>query len=223
MKGIKNVDEITLKNADINDIIKEYMPFIIKTISKVTKRYVSVENDEELSIGLLAFHEAVKKYDDSKGPFLPFAQIVIISRLKNYIKKESKNTFKVSLDTLQEEGIEISEELRNPIEDKTILLEEIDLLKEEIEKFKFNLEDLANESPKHSDTRKNAINLSKKVSIDKPLTDFMFLKRRLPAKQISLKYVVTEKVIKGSKKFIITGIIIFYKDFRNLKLWIKGR
>ena len=215
------MDENKIKNTDINELIEEYIPFIIKTISKFTNRYVNIENDEEYSIGLLSFYEAVQKYNNDKGPFLPFAQLVITSRLKNYYNKENKHNVHISMDSMEEEGISIKEKLSNPIEDKSELIDEMDQLKEEINMFGFCLDDLADEAPKHADTRANALDLSEKVSEDKPLVDFMYTKKRLPIKQISLKYSVTQKVIKGSKKFIITGIIIFYKNFRNLKLWIK--
>ena len=215
------MDENKIKNTDINEIIEEYIPFIIKTISKFTNRYVSIENDEEFSIGLVGFYEAVQKYNNDKGPFLPFAQLVITSRLKNYYNKENKHNLHISMDSMEEEGINIKEKLSNPIEDKSELVDEMDELKREINIFGFSLEDLVDEAPKHADTRANALDLSEKVSKDKPLVDFMYTKMRLPIKQISLKYRVTEKVIKGSKKFIITGIIIFYRNFRNLKLWRK--
>ena len=215
------MDENKIKNTDINEIIEEYIPFIIKTISKFTNRYVSIENDEEFSIGLVVFYEAVQKYNNDKGPFLPFAQLVITSRLKNYYNKENKYNLHISMDSMEEEGINIKEKLSNPIEDKSELVDEMDELKREINIFGFSLEDLVDEAPKHVDTRANALDLSEKVSKDKPLVDFMYTKMRLPIKQISLKYRVTQKVIKGSKKFIITGIIIFYRNFRNLKLWIK--
>ena len=215
------MDENRIKNTDINELIEEYIPFIIKTISKFTNRYVSIENDEEFSIGLVGFYEAVQKYNNDKGPFLPFAQLVITSRLKNYYNKENKHNLHISMDSMEEEGINIKEKLSNPIEDKSELVDEMDELKREINIFGFSLEDLVDEAPKHVDTRANALDLSEKVSKDKPLVDFMYTKMRLPIKQISLKYRVTEKVIKGSKKFIITGIIIFYRNFRNLKLWIK--
>ncbi len=215
------MDENKIKNTDINELIEEYIPFIIKTISKFTNRYVSIENDEEFSIGLVGFYEAIQKYNNDKGPFLPFAQLVITSRLKNYYNKENKHNLHISMDSMEEEGISIKEKLSNPIEDKSELIDEMDELKREINMFGFSLEDLVDEAPKHADTRANALDLSEKVSKDKPLVDFMYTKIRLPIKQISLKYRVTEKVIKGSKKFIITGIIIFYRNFRNLKLWIK--
>ncbi|MGL5347889.1 MAG: RNA polymerase subunit sigma [Peptostreptococcaceae bacterium] len=212
-----------MKSTDINALIESHMPFIINTISKLTNKYVSIENDEELSVALLAFNEAVNKYSDERGPFLPFAKLVITSRLKNYFKKENKNYVSVSLENLEEEGIQISEEIKNPVDNKDLLIDEIEKLKEEIDMFGFNLEDLVDEAPKHSDTRKRAINISENISEDENLTSFMYSKKRLPIKQISLKYSVTEKIIKGSKKFITTGVIIFYKNFRNLKLWIKGR
>ena len=215
------MDENKIKNTDINEIIEEYIPFIIRTISKFTNRYVSIENDEEFSIGLVGFYEAVQKYNNDKGPFLPFAQLVITSRLKNYYNKENKHNLHISMDSMEEEGINIKEKLSNPMEDKSELVDEMDELKREINIFGFSLEDLVDEAPKHVDTRANALDLSEKVSKDKPLVDFMYTKMRLPIKQISLKYRVTQKVIKGSKKFIITGIIIFYRNFRNLKLWIK--
>lgn len=215
------MDENKIKNTDINELIEEYIPFIIKTISKFTNRYVSIENDEEFSIGLVGFYEAIQKYNNDKGPFLPFAQLVITSRLKNYYNKENKHNLHISMDSMEEEGINIKEKLSNPIEDKSELVDEMDELKREINIFGFSLEDLVDEAPKHADTRANALDLSEKVSKDKPLVDFMYTKMRLPIKQISLKYRVTQKVIKGSKKFIITGIIIFYRNFRNLKLWIK--
>lgn len=204
-----------------NEFIEEHLPFIIKSISKVTKRYVSIENDEEFSIGLLAFHEAMKKHSEDKGPFLPFANLVISSRIKNYLLKENKHRLDPSLESLKEEGIEFSEEVINPIEDKNHLKDEIESLKLYIKEFNFDFEDLVEDAPKHKKTRENAINLSEKVSKEKPLLDFMYEKKRLPIKRISLQFNVTEKIIKGSKKFIITVIIIFDKNYRNLKLWIK--
>ncbi|CEI72562.1 sigma factor [Romboutsia hominis] len=211
--------EVFLK-GDINEIVEENIGFIINTISKVTGKYVSIENDDEFSIGLMAFVEALDKYNQEKGPFLSFAKIVIESRVKNYLVKEKKKVDVVSIDLYKEIGIDINNILYNPIEDKTELINEIQQFKEELNLFKLTMEDLIKEAPKHSDTRENAINVSKKASKDLEVTDFMYEKKRLPIKKISLKYMVTEKVIKRSKKFIISLIIIFFKKYRNLMLWI---
>ena len=61
-------------DINVNELIEKHMPFIIKSISDVTGRYVSCENDEELSVGMMGFHEAIERYDNEKGHFLSFAK-----------------------------------------------------------------------------------------------------------------------------------------------------
>jgi RNA polymerase sigma factor len=205
------------ENTDVNELIEKHMPFIIKSISDVTGRYVSCENDEELSVGLLGFHEAIERYDNEKGHFLSYAKLVIGSRIKNYLKSENKHQHS-SLEDLLDKGLEIKDEY---LDDNGILLEEINKLKNEISSFGFTLEDLANEAPKQQATRKNAITLSEEISKEEELTSFMYLKKRLPIKRIVLQFSVTEKVIKRSKKFIISVVIIFDKNLSALRNWIR--
>lgn len=210
-----------LKDIDSNEFIKEHIPFIIKTINEITGRYICLDNDEEISIGLLAFNEARQKYDYSKGHFLPYAKLVIKSRILNYLRKEKNNNLKESLEKLREEGFDFSQELYNPIENQDILIEEMNILKTTIQDFGFELDDLVEESPKHKDTRNRAIDLSKKINDDNKIKESMYTKRRLPIKEISIKYVISQKIIKGSKKFIITVVIVLDKNLRNLKLWVR--
>lgn len=215
----ENINDI--KNTSIDKLIQDYMAFIVKTVSSITGRYVSVENDDELSIALIAFKEAIDKYEESRGSFSSFAKLVISSRVKNYLIKENRNNKVESIEALKDKGIDISEVAETVVEESDELSNEIGKLKNEIEAFGFTFEDLVDEAPKHEDTRRNAIELSEKVSKEKLLTSFMYEKRRLPIKQISVKFSVTEKVIKRSKKFIISVVIIIDKNFRNLRLWIK--
>ncbi|WP_315074435.1 RNA polymerase sigma factor SigI [uncultured Clostridium sp.] len=211
-----NVD----KNTDVNELIEKHMPFIIKSISDVTGRYVSCENDEELSVGLLGFHEAIERYDNEKGHFLSFAKLVIGSRIKNYLKGENRHQHS-SLDELVDKGLDIKDEYFEPKEDNSILIDEINKLKNEISSFGFTLEDLVSEAPKQQATRKNAIILSEEISREEEFTSFMYLKKRLPIKRIVLKFSVTEKVIKRSKKFIISVVIIIDKRLNALRNWIR--
>ncbi|WP_053984460.1 sigma factor [Niameybacter massiliensis] len=209
--------------TDADDLIEDYIPFIVKVISSITHRYVSIENDEEFSIGLSSFYEAICKYDAHKGDFLPFAQLVIRSRLLNYLNSEKKHAILDSLDT--EQAINIGqlkvEYLETTLDGVDLVAEEVQVLTTVLQDFKFDLVSLCTEAPKHEKTRTNAIDISEKVSKDQPLVDLMYLKKRLPITRISLKYNITQKILKGSKKFIITVIIIFDKNLRNLKLWIR--
>ena len=214
-----NINDINGK--DINILIDNYMPLIIKTVSSITGRYVSVKNDDEFSIALMAFKEAVDKYEENKGIFSSFAKLVISSRVKNHIVRENKHNKVESIEELSESGINIEDIYHTEIEGSDEISIEISKLKDEINKFGFSFEDLVEEAPKHDDTRKRAISISEKVNDEVILKNFMYEKRRLPIKQISLKFSVTEKILKRSKRFIISVVIILDKNFRNLKLWVR--
>ena len=214
-----NINDI--KNKNIDKLIQDYMAFIVKTVSSITGRYVSIENDDELSIALIAFKEAIDKYEENRGSFSSFAKLVISSRVKNYLIKENKNNNIESIEGLKEKGIDVTD-IAEPVEDESDQLSsEIGRLQNEIKEFGFTFEDLVDEAPKHEDTRKNAIELAEKISKEDDLTTHMYEKGRLPIKKISVKFSLTEKVIKRSKKFIIAVVIIIDKNFRNLRLWIK--
>ena len=128
-----------LKIDDRNKFIEAHLSFIIKTITKLTNKYVSLENDEEFSIALIAFNEAIDKYNSSRGPFLPFAQLVILSRLKNYFQSENKFVTTESIDKLKDDGIDVESIIENPIEDTSVLKDEIDSLKKVVSEFGLNL------------------------------------------------------------------------------------
>ena len=202
----------TIKVEATEEFIEEHIPFIISCISKFTGRYVSIENDDEYSIGMIAFVEAIEKYKEKRGDFYAFARLVIESRLKNFFEKENKNSKNKSIEDYKEKGIDILETADNNEDldlNREITIDEIKKLKEEIDEFGFGFEELVNEAPKHKDTR------------EKDITDFMFMKKRLPIKNMSDRFDVSEKVIRKSKLFIITVIIILFRGYRNLKLWIK--
>ncbi len=206
------------------EFIEKHIPFIISCISKFTGRYVSIENDDEYSIGMMAFVEAIEKYKESRGDFYAFSRLVIESRLKNFFEKENKHIKNKSIEDYKERGTDLVDNLEDHDKDdlnREFTINEIKKLKEEIDDFGFGFEELVNEAPKHKDTREKAIDISEKSSREKDITDFMFVKKRLPIKNMSDRFDVSEKVIRKSKLFIITVIIILFRGYRNLKLWIK--
>ena len=217
-------NEIIIEPQATEEFIEKHIPFIISCISKFTGRYVSIENDDEYSIGMMAFVEAIEKYKESRGDFYAFSRLVIESRLKNFFEKENKHIKNKSIEDYKERGTDLVDNLEDHNKDdlnREFTINEIKKLKEEIDDFGFGFEELVNEAPKHKDTREKAIDISEKSSREKDITDFMFVKKRLPIKNMSDRFDVSEKVIRKSKLFIITVIIILFRGYRNLKLWIK--
>ncbi|MFP2989070.1 sigma-70 family RNA polymerase sigma factor, partial [Bacillus velezensis] len=85
---------ISIQQGDIelqNALIEQYKPFVAKTVSSVCNRYID-EKDDEFSIGLIAFNEAIEKYSAEKGnSLLAFAELIIKRKVIDYIRKEARN------------------------------------------------------------------------------------------------------------------------------------
>ena len=211
-------EEISIENIEY--LIEKYMAFLIKTVSGFTGRYISIENDEEFEIALLAFTEAVEKYQSEKGVFLVFAKLVIVSRLKNYAEKEKKHEKVVSLDELYESGQDFQAEEAEEQDD--YLQQEILRYKKELLFFGLTFEKLADEAPRHKDTRETALDAAEKAGKDEEIVEETYRKRKLPIRRVAVLAELTEKVIKRSKSFILSAMIIFAKEFPSLLYWIRG-
>lgn len=209
------------ENAYKSRLIEAHLPFIIHTITQVTGRYVEVENSEELSIGLIAFDEAMSKYNADRGAsFLTFAKLVITSRIKDLINKERRSNKTISLEQITEaNGDQIG---MTDFNFQNEIALEIEKWESFLNKFGFDLEQLVDELPKHVDTRNNAIGLSEKISDDDEIVNHMYKKYKLPLAKVILRFKTTKKIINRSKKFIIATVVILTKNLDLLKQWVYG-
>jgi RNA polymerase sigma factor len=140
----------------LNSFIEEYKPFIASCVQKTTGRYVEYGRDDELSIGLMAFHEAINGYDRNKGNFLAFSSQVIRRRLVDYYRKQKKysneTSIEGSLNTEEHEEYDLS--MREAIDEYDRLeLErarriELEELKKELAYWEISFSDVAQASPK---------------------------------------------------------------------------
>lgn len=73
-------------------LVRQYLPFIKSETAKYMHRIPQVGQDDELSIAMFAFHEAIVSYDKSRGAFLPFAATTIRHRLIDFSRRETRHT-----------------------------------------------------------------------------------------------------------------------------------
>lgn len=215
----------------LNETIDSYKPFIAKTVSGVCKRYIH-ESDDEFSIGLIAFHEAVEKYSPERGSsLLSFSEVLIKRRVIDYIRKNSKNQF-VSLDyqndmtdeessgSMLENNLSIEEYTKK--QDETKRREEIINFQQLLKDFDLSFSDIVEQSPKHVDARKNAIMIAKILVEDSELKDLLFEKKRLPIKQLQQLVDVSRKTIERNRKYIIAIALVMSGDYVYMNDYIKG-
>ena len=210
-------DELKICIENFNALVERHLPYIVRTISELTGRYVSVEHDEEFVIALSAFAEAIQRYNSERGSFLSYAGLVIRSRLLNFLQQEKAAADTVSLDALVELGYE-PEEPHTRQED---LHEEIQAYQLELEKFGLSLDAMVDYSPCHRNTRETAILVAEQASREDKIVSDTYRKRKLPIRPVALLCHVTEKIVKTSKHFILGTMLIFVLKLSSLIFWIK--
>ncbi|MDC7771348.1 RNA polymerase sigma factor SigI [Priestia megaterium] len=209
-----------------NEMIQQYKPFIAKVVSAVCKRYIS-EADDEFSIGLIAFNEAIENYTIQKGrSLLAFAELIIKRRVIDYIRKEKRNQT-LLYNRIDNEGFmqgkverDISLSNYKRQSETSYIQEEITYFCQTLELFKLTLEDIINTSPKHKDARGNAVEVASFIVNEKELRDKLFLKRQLPIRLIEKHVKVSRKTIERNRKYIIAMVIILAGDYVYLKDYI---
>ena len=90
-------------------LIKYYRPFYLRVASSVAKRYLVLGRDDEASIAMLAFDEAINSYDPEAGAsFLSFAEIVIKRRMIDFFRRKSKTKDEIPMSSLETDEGETS-------------------------------------------------------------------------------------------------------------------
>ncbi len=201
-----------------NQLIKQYLPFIIKTASEHLNRYIEVENNDELAIAMIAFDEAISKYNADKGGFIKFAQRLIKNRLIDYHRSGNTNSF-ISYDNPKTPIAEHLSDNEN-LEQSVLEKDELAAYETALRNFGLSYEDLIEQSPKHQNTRTKAMALGKQSSKEPPIVQKLYDTKRLPITKIATRFKVTIKIVKRSKALITSVIIAYVEKFESITQWI---
>ena len=217
-----------VQNGDKHErerLISDYQPFIINIVSRETGKFVQIGDSDELSVGLIAFNEAIDKYDENKyNSFLSFADQVIKNRLIDYYRKEKKSSSTIPISYLNEiyESEEIEEKLfiDNSQTDMIDAKIEIEDLEKSLKSFGISLEDLVENSPKHKDTRINAVKIGSYIAQNEFIMEKMMNKKKIPSKELQQLLNISKKVIHKNKNFIIAVSLILKSNNDIMKSYV---
>ena len=79
-----------------DELNRSCLPFIRSETAKCISR-ICTDQDDEYSIALIAFHEAILGYEKNRGAFFNYASMLIRSRIIDYQRKEARHQGQVSL------------------------------------------------------------------------------------------------------------------------------
>jgi len=211
------------------EIISEYMPYIRSVAKKTFGRYLEYGRDDELSIALMAFNEAIDSYSPEKGHFLPFSAWVIKRRLIDYIRKNRNTNLDVPLETdvSDEDDPHITNLDNLAIHEykESIITEfrryEINEFKELLSNYGISLADMYVTSPKHTQTKLLITSVIKFILEQDDMITEIRHKGTLPLKILQEETGVPRKTLEHSRKYIIGTVLLRTSDFGYLNGFIR--
>ena len=197
--------------------------FILNCASKFAKHYIS-KSDDEWSIALIAFSNAIDTYNESKGAFPSYARLLIEHRLTDYFRSQARFSSEMQTEPYLFEG-EVDEDSENmgfqinvmkqaSVTDDNPLLDEIVAISEYLDIYGITFTELTECSPKAGKTKDScAIRYLKEHPV---LISNMKTTKQLPIKIISENAKVPRKILERHRKYIITAAEILSGDYPKL-------
>lgn len=214
-----------------NELISDYKPFIAKITSRFCKKYINPERDDEFSIAMSAFNEAINQYSDKAGgSFLGFAQTVIRRRLIDHIRKEQRHYAHIPLSAFDVEDED--HHIVNPVENQLALEQferenlvterqgEIAELNHALSEFGISFAELAKVSPKHADSRKMLFKIGKLLARDRQMMEGLMQKKLLPIKPLQARSGVSRKTLERNRKYLIAIALIHTGHYPHLREYL---
>lgn len=226
-------DEEAIKAAGSSDAAEDFMrhnrQFILRCASKASHHYIS-ESDDEWSIALVAFYEAVFSFNAEKGAFAPFAELVMRRRLTDYLRHISKFRAELEVDPavfdgrVDEEGPDLT--LQNSIVRLTVQAEdtrvrdEIDAVSAQLASYGISFYDLTSCSPKAAKTKASCARVIRMLISSPALLSDMRARRQLPLKTLQQDTSVPQKILERHRKYIIAAAEILDGDYPQLSEYL---
>ncbi len=223
----KIVEQVYAAKEDVqaaDRLIGTYLPFIKAEAARFLKRPPIEGHDDELSIAMMAFHEAIGGYSRTRGSFLKYAAMLIRSRLVDYSRREQRHSRVISLDApIGEEDITLGETLaddRDPHEETALrdaTRAEIEELTRQMREFGVSLSDVADNCPRQERT----LAACRRV-LDFARTQPELLKRvedtgKLPMGELSAGSGTDKKTMERHRKYLVAILLAFTNGYEIIR------
>ena len=207
-----------------NELVESHKSWMLRVAAETAHRYIT-DSDDEWSISLMAFSEAVQSYEADKGSFRGLAGTIIRRRVVDYLRTEGRHAdelavspaaFEDGLDEEEAGGVDLQVQKRmaeQPDDTASRARVEIAELQGVLREYGFSFFDLADASPKAEKTRQSCGKAVRTMLATAVLMTQMRLKRLLPIRELSMASGVIRKILERHRKYIIASAEILDGDF----------
>lgn len=231
---MRDIDSLVMSSKNdpsiYEEIIRQQEKAILAYTSKVTGRYIT-KSDDEWSIALLAFTQAIDSYDFDKGAFISFYRLLIKRRLIDYFRSQAKYNTELTVDPIlfdtepDEDDEDIS--IRIAVADKVSRQEgndiklEIEAISQIFAQYEFSFFDLTKCSPRAAKTKASCAKAVNYILENPILINELHTTRMLPLNIIEKNTRVPRKILERHRKYIIAAIEILSGDYPCLAEYLQ--
>ena len=220
-------------NEAADALIRQYIPYIRAEASKFMGK-ICTESDDEFSIAMIAFHEAIMGYSRERGAFLPYAAVTIRSRLIDYTRKEKRHQGNLSLDAPDGEDdrnlleqIPDSRDLYTQSQELEATRQEIAELSQVLRSFGVSFADIADHSPKQERTKEACLSVVRYAMENRHLLEELLRTGKLPLSELVLGSGSDRKTLERHRKYILAMLVIQTNGYEIVRghlrhVWKKG-
>ncbi len=205
-------------------LIEQYLPFIKSETAKTLGRFPE-ESDDELSIAMFAFYEAIVSYDKSRGSFLKLAARAIKNRLIDERRRQARHEGHLSLeqpalgqeDKTLGDGIADSRQDLQLHQDKTDARQEIAHFARQLSDFGLSLTDIAENCPKQDRTLGACMAALDHARRNPQLLELLVSGKKLPIGQLAEGAGVEKKTLERHRKYLVAVLLAYTNGFEVIR------
>ena len=230
--GAADVRRAQADPAERERLIERFTPFILRVTTRAVGHYVRMGQDDEVSVALIAFNEAIDRFDASRGGnFLALADTVIRRRLVDHYRRERQHG-EIPLSAFGSD--DPGREAPFPGEEQAALETHLDDVarqerREEIERYRDELgavgidfPQLLRHAPKHRDARAAAVSVARLVAQTPEFASFLRERGTLPMGRIDGQVEVSRKTLERHRKYIVAVAIALMGDYPYLQTYLRS-
>ena len=205
--------------------IAQYMPFIRSETIKFTHVPPEQGHEDELSIAMFAFYQAMLSYQRIKGPFLSYAARIIRHRLIDEYRKQQRHSGVISLyqPQSQEEEAPLLEQIPDHQADmgshqqRMASQEEIAEFSAQLDTFGITFSQVADNCPKQERTLRACGQALAYARSAPQLLDQMVATRRLPLAELAKGAGVERKTLERHRKYLVAILLAFTNGYEIIR------
>ena len=215
------------KDAEAADsLIAQYMNFIKAETIHFTQSPSLYTKEDELSVAMFAFYEAIQGYERGRGAFLTYASTAIRSRLIDYCRKEGRHQGIISYDGPagpEADSQSISDttaDEKNHIQQwdmRTVTREELNEFRRNLGEYGLTLLDVADNCPKQDRTLKACHKALEAARNHPKLLEHLIQSHRLPIGELAELSGVSRKTLERHRDYMVAILLAYTNGYEIIR------